>query len=115
VEAQSDNATQRLLDVIRRNGRCQRLGAYAVCSAHPSVIVAAVQQAIEDGSVLLVESTSSQVNQFGGYTGQTPDQFAKFVCSAAASAGLPSERVVLGSDHLGSLPLARTSLGRGSA
>jgi D-tagatose-1,6-bisphosphate aldolase subunit GatZ/KbaZ len=77
---------------------------YAVCSAHPSVIAAAIQQAIEGGAVLLVESTSSQVNQFGGYTGQTPDQFAKFVHSAAARAGLPSERVLLGGDHLGPYP-----------
>ncbi len=104
METQSENATQRLRDVIQRNRRCDRVGAFAVCSAHPSVIAAAVQQAIEDGSILLVESTSSQVNQFGGYTGQTPDQFARFVHSAATRARLPSERVLLGGDHLGPYP-----------
>ena len=38
------------------------------CAPLTAVIEAAVQQSLEDGSVLLVESTSSQVNQFGGYT-----------------------------------------------
>lgn len=104
MEAQSDNASQRLQDVVRRNRHAERVGVYSVCSAHPSVIDAAIQQAIEDGSALLIESTSSQVNQFGGYTEQTPDQFAAFVHSAAARAGLPRERVLLGGDHLGPYP-----------
>jgi D-tagatose-1,6-bisphosphate aldolase subunit GatZ/KbaZ len=68
------------------------------------VIEAAVQQSLEDGSVLLVESTSSQVNQFGGYTSLTPSEFADFVYSAAKSAGLPAERVLLGGDHVGPFP-----------
>jgi len=51
-----------------------------------------------------VESTSSQVNQFGGYIGQTPRQFAHNVRSSAQSAGLPPERVLLGGDHLGPFP-----------
>jgi D-tagatose-1,6-bisphosphate aldolase subunit GatZ/KbaZ len=75
-----------------------------VCSAHPAVIEAAVQQSLEDGSILLVESTSSQVNQFGGYTGLTPGDFAKFVHSAARNAGLPTERILLGGDHVGPFP-----------
>jgi len=104
VEAQSEKATQRLLQIIDRNRHGKKVGAFAVCSAHPSVIAAAIRQAMEDGSLLLVESTSSQVNQFGGYTGQTPDEFAKFVLSEAARAGLPSERVMLGGDHLGPYP-----------
>jgi D-tagatose-1,6-bisphosphate aldolase subunit GatZ/KbaZ len=104
VEARTANASQRLQDVVHRNRRGEKTGVYAVCSAHPSVIAAAIQQVIEDGSVLLVESTSSQVNQFGGYTGQTPNQYAKVVHSAAACAGLPEERVLLGGDHLGPYP-----------
>jgi D-tagatose-1,6-bisphosphate aldolase subunit GatZ/KbaZ len=75
-----------------------------VCSAHPAVIEAAVQQSLEDGSVLLVESTSSQVNQFGGYTGLTCNQFAQFVHSATKRAGLPAERVLFGGDHSGPFP-----------
>jgi len=77
---------------------------YAICSAHPSVIEAAVRQAVHDESVLHVESTSSQVNQFGGYTGKTPSQFAEYVYFAAQSGGLPAARVLLGGDHLGPYP-----------
>lgn len=104
VETKKENASQRLQHVIHRNRHGEKAGVYSVCSAHPSVIAAAIRQTIEDGSTLLVESTSSQVNQFGGYTGQTPDQFAKFVHSAASGAGLPGERVLLGGDHLGPYP-----------
>jgi len=63
-----------------------------------------VQQAVDDESGLHIESTSSQVNQSGGYTGQTPSEFAEFVHSAAQQAGLPRERVSLGGDHLGPYP-----------
>ncbi len=104
MEPQPKNASERLQDIIRRNRRSEKVGAYAVCSAHPSVIAAAVQQAVDDESVLHIESTSSQVNQLGGYTGQTPAQFATFVHGAAQHAGLPRERVLLGGDHLGPYP-----------
>ncbi len=99
-----NSASERLQKIIRRNRRSEPVGVYAVCSAHPSVIAAAIQQALDDGSVLHIESTSSQVNQLGGYTGQTPDQFAETVRSAAQHAGLPRERVLLGGDHLGPYP-----------
>lgn len=51
-----------------------------------------------------MESTSSQVNQFGGYIGQTPQRFSEWVRGAAHVAGLPAERVLLGGDHLGPFP-----------
>jgi len=104
MSQQREDPSTRLRDVLRGNRQSGKGGIYAVCSAHPAVIEAAVQQSLEDGSVLLVESTSSQVNQFGGYTGLTPSQFARFVHSAARSAGLPAERVLLGGDHLGPFP-----------
>jgi len=104
VEPHPKNASERLQEIIGRNRGGEKVGVYAVCSAHPSVIAAAVQQAIADESVLHVESTSSQVNQLGGYTGQTPSQFAEFVHAAAQQAGLPQQRVLLGGDHLGPYP-----------
>ena len=94
----------RLQNVLHRNRHMSKGGVYAVCTAHPQVIAAAIQQSIEDGSILHVESTSSQVNQFGGYVGQTPYQFVESVLSAAQRAGLPGERVLLGGDHLGPFP-----------
>ena len=104
MESPPQNASQRLQDIVHRNRRGEKAGVYAVCSAHPSVIAAAVRQASDNDSVLHVESTSSQVNQFGGYSGQNPSQFAEYVHFAAQRAGLPRERVLLGGDHLGPYP-----------
>ena len=97
----ADGPSEYLRSVVQRNRGGATVGTYAVCSAHPAVIDAAIQQALEDGNCLHVESTSSQVNQFGGYTGMTPKQFADGMRVAAASAGLPPGRVLLGADHLG--------------
>ena len=97
----ADGPSGHLRSIVRRNRGGASVGTYAVCSAQPAVIDAAIQQALEDGNCLHVESTSSQVNQFGGYTGLTPKQFADGMRVAAASAGLPAGRVLLGADHLG--------------
>lgn len=104
VTREPKTASERLWEIVRRNRRSEKVGSYAVCSAHPSVIAAAVRQAVEDESILHVESTSSQVNQLGGYTGQTPAQFAEVVHAAAERRGLPRDRVLLGGDHLGPYP-----------
>jgi D-tagatose-1,6-bisphosphate aldolase subunit GatZ/KbaZ len=72
-----------------------------VCSSHPTVIEAAVRQAAEDGSGALIEATSNQVDQFGGYSGLTPDGFRDAVWQIAGRHGLDRSRVTLGGDHLG--------------
>lgn len=91
-------------EILRRNRESAVGGTYAVCSSHPAVLEAAIHQSIADNSILHVESTSSQVNQFGGYSGSTPKQFAEALRSAAVRAGLAEERVLLGGDHLGPFP-----------
>ena len=50
---------------------------------------------------LIIESTSNQVNQFGGYTGMTPADFYQLVTSIATKVGLQADRIILGGDHLG--------------
>jgi D-tagatose-1,6-bisphosphate aldolase subunit GatZ/KbaZ len=97
----AEEPSEYLQSIVERNRGGEAVGSYAVCSAHPAVIDAAIQQALEDGNCLHVESTSSQVNQFGGYTGMTPQQFADAMRVNAAAAGLPADRVLLGADHLG--------------
>lgn len=90
--------------IVERNRGGNPVGTYAVCSSHPWVLEAAIGKSVEDGSLLHLESTSSQVNQLGGYSGQTPRQFAQGVRAAAQQAGLPLERILLGGDHLGPYP-----------
>lgn len=98
-------------NIIERNRDGEPVGTYAVCSSHPWVLDSAIRQAVEDGSLLHLESTSSQVNQLGGYSGQTPRQFAEAIGQAARNAGLPAELVLLGADHLGPYPWRGESSG----
>lgn len=77
------------------------VGVTSVCSAHPLVIEAAMRQCQEDGAPVLIEATSNQVDQFGGYTGMTPVDFRVFVEGIADKVGLDRSRLVLGGDHLG--------------
>jgi D-tagatose-1,6-bisphosphate aldolase subunit GatZ/KbaZ len=51
--------------------------------------------------VALIEATSNQVNQDGGYTGLRPAAFRERVLATARDVGLSEDRVVLGGDHLG--------------
>jgi D-tagatose-1,6-bisphosphate aldolase subunit GatZ/KbaZ len=90
--------------LLRINEEGRRAGIYSVCSAHPWVLRAAVEQAREDGSLLLMEATSNQVNQTGGYTGMRPADFRRFAEDIADAAGFDRSRLVLGGDHLGPNP-----------
>ena len=90
--------------VVRAQDQGLARGVPSVCSAHPMVLQAAFAQALEDGGTALVESTSNQVNQEGGYTGVRPAEFVVFVLGLAKEAGLPADRLVLGGDHLGPHP-----------
>lgn len=93
--------TNLLRDTLARHRAGAAVGVYAVCSAHPLVLEAAVARARDNGAYLLVEATSNQVDQFGGYTGMTPAGFRDLVHGLAERHGLSRDRVVLGGDHLG--------------
>lgn len=75
-----------------------------MCTAHPFAIRAAMRQALSNSSPLLVEATSNQVNQFGGYTGMLPADFRRLVEELAANENFPVDRLILGGDHLGPNP-----------
>lgn len=82
-----------------RAGR--NVGLYSVCCSNEQVLRAAMHVARQHGTVLLVEATSNQVDQFGGYTGMTPPQYRDYVRALADEEGFPRERLILGGDHLG--------------
>ena len=86
----------------RRNG--VTFGITSVCSAHPQVIGAALALGRAQSKVVLIEATCNQVNQHGGYTGMTPDDFRRFVESIAADEGFDLGNLILGGDHLGPNP-----------
>jgi D-tagatose-1,6-bisphosphate aldolase subunit GatZ/KbaZ len=90
-----------LLELIRAHKAGSGSGICSVCSSHPLVIEAALREAARSGEYVLIEATSNQVNQFGGYTGMRPVDFKAYVAGIATRAALPMERVLLGGDHLG--------------
>lgn len=95
------SVTEALLGVVEANRRGELAGIYSICSAERFVLEAGIAQARRDESLVCIESTCNQVNQFGGYSGMTPSAFRDFVGSLAADQGLHRSRIVLGGDHLG--------------
>lgn len=96
-------STERLLRIVKENHAGRPDGIYSICSANQHVLQAGMHQARRDGSLLCIESTANQVNQFGGYTGQKPAEFAAYVQELARAADFPINQMVLGGDHLGPL------------
>ncbi|MFZ7282368.1 tagatose-bisphosphate aldolase subunit KbaZ [Avibacterium avium] len=90
-----------LLKLIKQHKAGEAVGIYSVCSAHPLVLEASLLQAKQDNTPLLIEATSNQVDQFGGYTGMTPLDFRHFVEKLADEVGFPRDQLILGGDHLG--------------
>jgi len=90
-----------LFQVVNAQKQGRSVGMYSVCSANRFAIEAAVLQAKADGTAVLIEATSNQVDQFGGYTGLTPEQFVSYLRDIADSMDFPFDKVLLGGDHLG--------------
>lgn len=97
-------SNQYLVNIVKQQKAGKASGIYSVCSANEFVLDACIRNAVETGSHLLIESTCNQVNQFGGYTGQTPADFHRALRELAAKLGLPEEQLILGGDHLGPFP-----------
>jgi D-tagatose-1,6-bisphosphate aldolase subunit GatZ/KbaZ len=95
---QGGNPVIEILSAHKKNGTG---GIYSICSANLHVLQAALSRAKNSSDHVLIESTSNQVNQFGGYTGYTPSRFAANLHQIAAGYGLPPEQIMLGGDHLG--------------
>jgi D-tagatose-1,6-bisphosphate aldolase subunit GatZ/KbaZ len=90
-----------LLEMVDWNRNGERAGLFSICSANRWVIESGMMQASADDTVVCIESTCNQVNQFGGYTGMNPADFRAFVAEVAAAMGFDPARVILGGDHLG--------------
>ncbi|MBD9377554.1 D-tagatose-bisphosphate aldolase, class II, non-catalytic subunit [Pseudoxanthomonas sp. PXM04] len=92
------SAVQSLIAAHRKG---ENVGLYSICSSNEQVLLASMQVARRYDTVLLVEATSNQVDQFGGYTGMNPVQFRAYVETLARQQGFPADRLILGGDHLG--------------
>lgn len=95
---------QQWLQLVAQHKAGQPVGIFSVCSAHPWVLQAALRQAKARGTPVLIEATSNQVNQFGGYTGQTAAQFRDALWQMADDIGLPRSAIWLGAIILAPTP-----------
>ena len=93
-----------IAEIREERGRGRRRGITSVCSSHPLVLEAAVRRVARTGCPILIEATANQVNQHGGYTGLTPEEFAARLHSRCARLGAEPGLVVFGGDHLGPYP-----------
>ena len=80
------------------------LGTPSYCTANEIVIEAVLEQAKRFSDKVLIEATSNQVNQFGGYTGMKPADYRDYVWGIADRIGFPRGRIILAGDHLGPQP-----------
>ncbi len=77
------------------------LAITSVCSANKYVIKSTMLLHKDSNKKVLIESTSNQVDQYGGYTGMTPKMFVEFVKSIAYEVNFPIKNIIFGGDHLG--------------
>ncbi len=94
-------AENKISQIISLHKSGQKTGITSVCSANPYVIKAAVQHAKKNNQFVLIEATSNQVDQFGGYTGLTPALFKESVLDTVELLDFPMENIIFGGDHLG--------------
>lgn len=90
-----------LKTIVARNRAGEVCAIPSVCSAHPEVLRASLLLAEELDQPVVIEATSNQVNQDGGYTGMRPADFIAFVYAIADKAGVARSRIAFGGDHLG--------------
>lgn len=95
------SAIEKFIQILSDNRAGKKTGIYSICSAQETVLEAAMLQAKKDGSIVLIESTSNQVDQFGGYTGMKPADFVAYVHGIADKVGFCKAGILLGGDHLG--------------
>ena len=95
--------TNPLKKIVERQKAGEKIGIYSCCSSNPYVLEAALLYAKKTNSPLLIESTANQVDQFGGYSGMTPQKFREYVEGMAKNIGYDTNKLFLGGDHLGPL------------
>jgi len=92
-----------LFEIREKRKKGVSAGVYSACSANKYVIEAVLEKARATNTCALIEATANQVNQFGGYTGMRPADFAGFLYGIADSNGIDRDLIVPGGDHLGPL------------
>ena len=94
----------KLLGILEKRKSGIHAGIPSFCSANKIVIEAIMSQAKRFDDPVLIEATSNQVNQFGGYMDMTSVDFREYVYKIADQINFDRDNIILGGDHLGPLP-----------
>ena len=93
--------TEHLRKIVADNRAGTPCAIVSVCTAHPDALRASLNWAERRDIPIVIEATSNQANQDGGYTGMTAADFASALWKMADGLGVDRARVTLGGDHLG--------------
>lgn len=93
-----------LLKILEKRRMGIHCGIPSFCSANKLVIETVLEQARRYDDIVVIEATSNQVNQFGGYMGMTSLDFKNYVYKIADNLEIDKSKIILGGDHLGPLP-----------
>ncbi len=93
-----------LIEMLERRREGINAAYPSYCSANKYVIEAILTQGKRFQDAIIIESTSNQVNQFGGYLGMKPAEFKDYVYEIADRVGFDKKKIILGGDHLGPQP-----------
>lgn len=95
-----------LFNIIEKRRLGIHSGIPSFCCSNKIVIEAILEQSRRFDDLVLIEATSNQVNQDGGYTGMTPMDFKNYTYQIADKIGFDKKKIILGGDHMGPLPWA---------
>lgn len=90
--------------LITRNREGDSVGLPCFCTANEQVLRSVFRYTQKHDVPAVVEATCNQVNQEGGYTGMTAQDFCDWMKSLAKEYGVANDKIVLGGDHLGPNP-----------
>lgn len=96
----------KILEIVekRKDGINAEIPSF--CSANKIVIETILEEAKKNDEYALIEATSNQVNQFGGYMNMQSKDFKEYVYKIADELNFDKSKIILGGDHLGPLPWA---------
>lgn len=98
------NNVNPLYDLVMKRQHGIFTGIPSFCSANKLVIEAIIEQSKRFNDRVVIEATSNQVNQFGGYFNMTPVDFRNYVYQIADKLNYDKSYIILGGDHLGPQP-----------
>ena len=90
-------------EILNKRSSNKGIGIASFCTANSIVIETIFDYAKQFDDYILIECTSNQVNQFGGYTNKTPFDFTEYVFDIADKVEFPKDKILLGADHFGPL------------